>query len=122
MPVKGEHPAVIGRLCRFDKQEASDFTVTIMNLVNEGALLINKGTYPSGKKVVEDYYLTRVDSYIPKTEIDRKALSILFDDIAKGKNALWLASIKQYAKDNPTDFSAGYGNMARSSDGSNHAG
>ncbi len=103
-PVLGEHPAVIGRLCRFDKEESSDFTVTIMHLANEGALLINKGEYPRGKKVVQDYYITRVDSYIPHSEIDRKALSILFDDIAGGNNTLWLASIKQYAKSNPAVF------------------
>ncbi len=107
VPVKGEHPAVIGRLCRFDKEEPSDFTATILHLVNEGALLVNKGTYKVKRKTVEDYYLTRVDSYEPHDEIDRKALSLLFDDIAGGEDALWLTSIKEYAKNNPKKFSEG---------------
>ena len=104
IPVEGEHPAVIGRLCRFDEAKSSDFTVTIMHLANEGAISINKGEYQRKKKIVQDYYLTRVDSYVPQNEIDRKALSILFDDIAGGENTLWLTSIKKYAKDNSSTF------------------
>lgn len=104
VPEKGVHPAVIGRLCRFDEESSKDFTATIMHLANEGALLINKGSYASGKKTVEDYYLTRVEGYVPQTEIDRKALSFLFDTVAQSQSSLWLGSIKQYAKDNPETF------------------
>ncbi len=111
VPEQGQHPAVIGRLCSFDKESSHDFSATIMHLANAGALLINKGTYEKGgllgsKKQVEDYYLTRVPEVelALNSEIDRKAMSFLFDTIAGGAPSLWLASIKSYAKESPQAF------------------
>lgn len=110
VPVKGEHPAVIGRLCRFDKESASDLTATIMHLANEGALLINKGSYQKegllGSKIVEDYYLTRVPEVelTLNSEIDRRAMSLLFDTVAQGQSSLWLGTIKLYAEEHPETF------------------
>lgn len=110
VPVEGEHPAVIGRLCRFDKEDAKDFTATIMHLANEGALLINKGSYQTqgilSDKTVEDYYLTRVPEVelILNSEIDRQAMSLLFDTVAEGQPSLWLGTIKAYAEENPQAF------------------
>ena len=110
VPVEGEHPAVIGRLCRFDKEDAKDFTATIMHLANEGALLINKGSYQTqgilSDKTVEDYYLTRVPEVelTLNSEIDRQAMSLLFDTVAEGQPSLWLGTIKAYAEENPQAF------------------
>ncbi len=107
VPEHGQHPAVIGRLCRFDKESSLDFSATIMHLANVGAVLINRGSYEKGgllgsKKQVEDYYLTRVPEVELglNSEIDRKAMVFLFDTIAEGAPSLWLASIKQFAKKN----------------------
>ncbi len=110
VPVEGEHPAVIGRLCRFGKEDAKDFTATIMHLANEGALLINKGSYQTqgilSDKTVEDYYLTRVPEVelTLNSEIDRQAMSLLFDTVAEGQPSLWLGTIKAYAEENPQAF------------------
>lgn len=111
VPVKGEHPAVIGRLCRFNKEDAADFTATIMHLANEGALLINKGSYQIDgtfrDKTVEDYYFTRVPEIELKlnSEIDRQAMKFLFDTVAEGQSSLWLGTITEYAKEHPQRFS-----------------
>lgn len=110
VPVEGEHPAVIGRLCRFNKESANDFVATIMHLANEGALLINKGSYQTdgllGAKTVEDYYLTRVPEreLTLNSDIDRQAMSLLFDTIAQGQPSLWLNTIKSYAEEHPQSF------------------
>ncbi len=111
VPEQGQHPAVIGRLCSFDKESSHDFSATIMHLANTGALLINKGSYEKdgllgSKKQVEDYYLTRVPEVelTLNSEIDRKAMSFLFDTVAGGAPSLWLTSIKPFAKKNAKAF------------------
>lgn len=110
VPVAGEHPAVIGRLCRFDKESSSDFTATIMHLANKGALLINKGSYETegllGSKTIDDYYLTRVPEVelTLNSEIDRQAMQVLFDTIAEGEPSLWLGTIESFAQSNPQEF------------------
>ena len=111
VPVKGEHPAVIGRLCRFNKEDTSDFTATIMHLANEGALIINKGSYQVDgvfqDKDVEDYYFTRVPEAELRlnSEIDRQAMKFIFDTIATGQPSLWLGTIAEFAKEHPQQFS-----------------
>lgn len=111
VPVKGEHPAVIGRLMRFDEESNNDLTVTLLHLVNEGAVLINKANYEKsgllGSKTVEDYYLSRAPGYEAKLskEIDRLAFDFLFTTIGGGAESVWLSSIALYAKDNPNEFS-----------------
>ncbi len=111
VPEKGQHPAVIGRLCRFDKESSLDFSSTIMHLANAGALLINRGSHEKGgllgsKKQVDDYYLTRVPEaeLALNSELDRKAMSFLFDTVGEGQPSLWLSSIKSFAKEHPEQF------------------
>lgn len=111
VPVKGEHPAVVGRIMRFDRESNDDLTVTLLHLVNEGVILINKASYEKSglltTKTVEDYYLSRAPGYEAKVknEIDRLAFAFLFDTIGGGAESVWLSSIAQYAKENPTTFS-----------------
>lgn len=110
VPVAGAHPAEVGRLWRFDKESSTDFTATIMHLANAGALLINKGSYEQKglirTKNVDDYYLTRVPEVelTLNSELDRKAMSFLFDKVAQGQPSLWLGTIKSYAEENPQEF------------------
>lgn len=112
IPVQGEHPAVIGRLWRFDKEDTADFAATIMHLANEGALVISKGSYEVDgvlkSKTVEDYYLTRVPEQELKlnSELDRQAMSLLFDTIAQGQPSFWLGSIKAFADEHPQELNA----------------
>ena len=111
VPVQGEHPAVIGRLIRFDKESNTDLTVTLLHLINEGAVLINKGSYQKdsllGGKTVEDYYLSKAQGYEAKitNEIDRLAFNFVFDTVGGGAESVWLTSISQFAEENPTVFS-----------------
>lgn len=111
VPVKGEQPAVIGRIMRFNAESNDDLTVTLLHLVNEGAVLINKASYEKpgllGSKTVEDYYLSRAPGYEAKVknEIDRLAFDFLFETVGGGAESVWLSSIGEYAKEHPTEFS-----------------
>ena len=110
IPSSQDHPAVIARLWRWNKESADDFTATLMHLSHIGAIQINKGSYekPStfGSKTVDDYYITRVDSVAESLSnpIDKQALSFLFDKIANGSSSLWFGSIQQYGKTNAKEF------------------
>ncbi|MCL2889088.1 MAG: DUF2207 domain-containing protein, partial [Eggerthellaceae bacterium] len=111
LPSNKDHPAAIARLWRFNKESTSDFTATLIHLVNSGAILINKGSYYKpgsfGKsQLVEDYYLTRVPEVanLVKSPIDREALHFLFNEISKGANSLWFGSISKYGKDYASSF------------------
>ena len=52
---------------------------------------------------MEDYYLTRA-SWVELTlnsEIDRRAMSLLFDTVAQGQSSLWLGTISHMQKNIP---------------------
>ena len=105
------HPAVIGRLWRWDRESQDDFTATLMHLSHSGAIRIDRGTYQDQKsfgrtETVEDYYLTRVPAVADAVEnpIDRQALDLLFGTIAAGGDSLWFGTIQQYGKDHPEKF------------------
>lgn len=110
VPQAGVHPAVIGRLWRWDRESQDDFTATLMHLSHIGALRIDKGSYEEsklfGSKTVDDYYLTLVPAVADTVSdpIDRGALDLLFEKVAAGNDSLWFGTIQKYGEDNPEDF------------------
>lgn len=110
VPDRNMHPAVIARLWRWDRESQDDFTATLMHLSHIGAVQINKGVYEKpgsfGRtKQVEDYYLTRVPAVANAVSdpVDRAALRLLFDTIAKG-DSLWFATINLWGEEHPQEF------------------
>ncbi|WP_239442822.1 DUF2207 domain-containing protein [Gordonibacter sp. An230] len=109
VPDPSIHPAVIGRLWRWDRESQDDFTATLMHLSHIGAVRIDAGTYPEqgalGTKEVADYFITRLPAADDVEDpIDRAALELLFDLVAGGEDSLWFGSIKKYGKDHPQEF------------------
>ena len=108
VPDKELPPAVIGRLMKFNAEDSAQFTATLMNLSAKGVVRIDKGSYADRRgRQVEDYYLTLIPETLDLVEIDtleRKAINLVFGDIAKGENQLWLKSIELYGKSNPEKF------------------
>lgn len=109
VPDPSVHPAVIGRLWRWDRESQDDFTATLMHLAHIGAVRIDSGSYPEpgvfGSKEVADYYLTRLPAADAVTDpIDRRALTLLFDQVAEGRDALWFGTLKKYGEDHPQEF------------------
>lgn len=111
VPSKQDHPVVMARLWRWNRESNDDLTATLMHLSHLGAIQINKGSYEQpasfGRtKTVDDYYLTRVPAVADSLTdpIDRIAMGILFGQIANGADSLWFGTIQKYGKDNPEEF------------------
>ncbi len=111
VPNKDVHPAVIGRLLRWNRESKDDVVVTIMHLANLGAITINKGSHDKrtffGSKTVEDYYIARNDSVADHlaNPIDVKLMKFLFGDVADNAPSLWLDSIAAWGEAHPKSFS-----------------
>lgn len=102
------HPAVIGRLWRWNRQSSDDFVATVMHLGCSGALSIEHGArpkadQPSGASQT-DYLLMRNEHVQPANPLDRKALAVLFDTVADGSDSVWFSQIAEYGKDNPRHY------------------
>lgn len=108
VPERGVHPAEIGRLWRFDAPNANDMVATVMHLAHEGAIAVDRGSYPDPEdpsRRVEDYYLTKT----PKAEslenpIDRETVKFLFDTVGEGEGQIWMGSLKFFAKKHPERY------------------
>lgn len=110
VPGKGVHPAVIGRLWRWNRESTDDFTATIMHMAQAGLVRIDAGSYEAptkrgGTKLVNDFYVTKlVDANTIVDSVDKATFSLLFDRIAGKQNAVWFGSIKKYGEDHPNAF------------------
>lgn len=109
VPDPSVHPAVVGRLWRWDRESQDDFTATLMHLAHIGAVRIDSGSYPEpgvfGSKEVADYYITRLPAADAVTDpIDVQALGLLFGEVAEGRDALWFGTLKKYGEDHPQEF------------------
>ncbi len=110
-PSRHDHPVVMARLWRWNKESNDDLTATLMYLSHKGAIQINKGSYEQpasfGRmKTVEDYYLTRVPAVADSLTdpIDVAAMDILFNKVAGGRDSLWFGTIQQYGQDHSEEF------------------
>lgn len=105
-PDKGVHPAVIMRLCNWNKKDSDQLTVTLMHLANEGAFSINKSSQTVegffGSKTQDSYYLVRNPNYTPTNALDQATLTLIFETVGKGNSTVWLNDIKAYAETSPT--------------------
>ena len=105
VPRRGVHPAVIGRLWRWNRESTDDLTATIMHLAQTGAVRIDSGSYMvpkkhGGTKTVNDFYITKlVEVDAVSDPIDKATFNLLFDRVASGQNSLWFGSIKKYGED-----------------------
>ena len=105
VPRQGVHPAVIGRLWRWNRESTDDLTATIMHLAQTGAVRIDSGSYMvpkkhGGTKTVNDFYITKlVEVDAVSDPIDKATFNLLFDRVASGQNSLWFGSIKKYGED-----------------------
>ncbi|MBO4365895.1 MAG: DUF2207 domain-containing protein [Eggerthellaceae bacterium] len=112
VPNRNMHPAVIARLCRWNRTSPDDFTATIMHLAHEGYISINKGTYAKPdrlgrQQLVEDYYITRGNRSMGDAHaIDKKAIEFLFDEVGGHNDSFWLSSVQRFGKQHPSRFNS----------------
>ncbi len=116
-PDSSLHPALIGRLWRWNRPDWKDLIVTLMRLEEQGSVRIDEGVRPQAEDEATtnqaatnhaespDYCLTRLPQAAPITNsIDRAALSLVFDCIAGGSDVLWVGSIEEFAKQHAQEF------------------
>jgi len=110
VPDKDLHPAVIGRLYRWDKENGNDLVATIMHLSVIGALEIHKGTHQQerliGTKETTEYFVVKTQNadQVISNRVDRAAMDMLFTKFSGGKDQLWLSDIKKFGESNPTEY------------------
>lgn len=111
-PARDLHPALVGRLWRWNRESGDDFTVSVMNLARQGAVKLARGSYPDGAGApMDDFRLTRDDAKAAELSdpIDQVTMEVLFDEFAKGTGALWFAAIRKFGEDEPSSFVAAMG-------------
>ncbi|WP_258552584.1 DUF2207 domain-containing protein [Paraeggerthella sp.] len=110
VPDSAVHPAVIGRLWRWDRESQDDFSATLMHLAHIGAVRIDAGSYDEpglfgSSKTKGDYYITKLPAADAVADpIDRAALDLLFGRVAEGRDSLWFGTIETYGKDHPQEL------------------
>ncbi|MDR0514384.1 MAG: DUF2207 domain-containing protein [Coriobacteriaceae bacterium] len=110
VPSETDHPAVIARLWRWNRESTNDLAATLMYLSHRGAIKISKGSYEKpgafGKKTVDDYYMTRVAAVADTltNPIDKKTMKFLFEEIGAGADSVWFGSIAKYGKEDARGF------------------
>lgn len=108
-PFKGYHPAVIGRLWRWNKESTIDLTATLMDLTRRGCLQLEKTTYLSKhNKEKDDYRLTRFpDRCAQLTDpIDQAVVKLVFDTCAGGEDTVLFHEISQAGKMDAEGFAS----------------
>lgn len=103
LPQKELHPALIGRLWRWNRESEADLTATIMHLQDIGAVRIGSGSYQvaegAAEKKKRDVCITKLVSESELSDpIDRETFKLLFDCIGEGQGSVWLGSVSEYSK------------------------
>lgn len=103
IPSPEVHPAVIGRLWRWNERNAKDLTAAILHLAEIGYIRIDR---EDSKKFQSPAYAFTRQVEIDDVEnvIDKETLQLLFTVIAQGNDSLSLASIRSFAKQNPVSL------------------
>lgn len=108
LPCADTHPAVIGRLWRWNHHSADDFVATTMRLCGLGAISIGKAPSSEGEGVAPagGYVLTRLPGAraAASDPLDAAALGLLFDEIAEGGDEVRFSQIAGFARQNPQRF------------------
>ncbi len=127
-PAPSLHPAVVGRLWRWNCKTNKDVAAAIVHLMQTGQIRIEPGSYEvpraeSSKEAkpattaVSDYCITKLTcdnksvdqahaGLIKADSVDAATLHLLFDVIAGGRDALWLSSVVKFGEDNPQEMLA----------------
>lgn len=124
------HPAVAGRLWRFDRESASDVTAAVLRLAAEGYVSIQRDAVPQGDDAKPGHYvlvctrsacasgspdaaegfapaLSAEEPNAPKnafSALDRATLDLLFARCGDGAHALPFSAIVRAAEEHPHEF------------------
>lgn len=102
------HPAVFGRLCRWNRPSSADFAATIIHLAQTGCIRVERGVRIGAQgREVSDFVLLRV---VPVSSvahpIDDAAMKMLFGIVASGKDSICLGEIHSFGRHHADSFSS----------------
>ncbi len=101
------HPAVFGRLCRWNRANSTDLAVTIMRLIRKGVIRVRRGTRLDALgKEASDYQLVEARPAAGSLHpIDDAALKFIFDIVGGGGSSVWLGEIHSFGRHRADSFS-----------------
>lgn len=111
VPAKGVHPAVVGRIWRWNEEDPNDLIVTMMHLGNQHVVSIDAEQSVRQRKILGDkvettYRLTyHEDKAAGLGRIDCKALDAMFKHFSG--NTFTLSELQEYAKEHAEQFMDG---------------
>lgn len=111
VPAKGVHPAVVGRIWRWNEEDPNDLIVTMMHLGNQHVVSIDAEQSVRQRKILGDkvettYRLTyHEDKAADLERIDYKALDAMFKHFSGG--TFTLSELQEYAKEHAEEFMDG---------------
>ena len=109
LPNKNVHPAAINRLMNWNKESSTDMVATILHLADEGAISINQGPRIKNGTLLsseDDYYLTlnKKVSQNLTSPVDTELIQLLFGDIAKNSDSVWMSEIEEWGDSHKSSF------------------
>lgn len=111
VPAKGVHPAVVGRIWRWNEEDPNDLIVTMMHLGNQHVVSIDAEQSVRQRKILGDkvettYRLTyHEDEAADLERIDYKALDAMFKHFSG--DTFTLSELQEYAKEHAEEFMDG---------------
>lgn len=111
VPAKGVHPAVVGRIWRWNEEDPNDLIVTMMHLGNQHVVSIDAEQSVRQRKILGDkvettYRLTyHEDKAADLERIDCKALDAMFKHFSG--DTFTLSELQEYAKEHAEEFMDG---------------
>ena len=111
LPNKNVHPAAINRLMNWNKESSTDVVATILHLADEGAISINQGPRIKNGTLLsseDDYYLTlnKKVSQNLTSPVDTELIQLLFGDIAKNSDSVWMSEIEEWGDSHKSSFNS----------------
>lgn len=110
-PEPGINPAVVARLLRWNKQDTSDLTSSIIYLNSKGVLKIEpvktvkKRLIGSDKEEIDYKFIRSESVQAPIDDVDKATLNLLFDIVGGSNDEILFSDINNFAKSNPSTFS-----------------
>ena len=111
VPARGVHPAVVGRIWRWNEEDPNDLIVTMMHLGNQHVVSIDAEQSVRQRKILGDkvettYRLTYHEDKAADLEcIDYKALDAMFKHFSG--DTFTLSELQEYAKEHAEEFMDG---------------
>lgn len=108
VPEGDVHPAVFGRLCRWRRANSTDLAATLIHLLHEGLISVERGVRVDARgEEVSDYRFSKTQLTSSDLHpIDDAAMKLVFGVVAGGGSSVWLGEIHSFGRHHADAFSS----------------